>query len=514
MYWILSAVILICNNFALGTFVVNSNSRIRQDLHHYNHLESVHGEVGLCFTKFLEIAREDGNKQKQSIVIFAGRFNDEQEQHKIATRNIVKTLCKKWKPSTIAITIDPRRIDIQSRRGIRMRENLSVTPMDIQSLLSDGFIIPNETLVHLNSKMKGKRKNLKVSKQKGFIKSIRGTVANFYEDMREAVDSILAPSKEMAIMSDLRVHNDNKIIKEDVSALGGELPEATDIVIDIAHDLKSNILLADRDCSYNRQLVRKALEHTPEFEMKIAETDVHCIDLEDTVGSGRKEIELKKLLERLGEVGMAGKASLAMKTHLPEVYSVLVEERARYISDACAALTDPRIFMLTSQYLLPCLQQELLKKGYIIDSDLTHQVATELLEGRFVRAMPTHYGITESEMYNHSSYKESTDVIDNVRKEAENVMINRDLQRIINWIVSVSQTIIPWHRKKEDFLMTPDEEDDKLRKEHSVQSNGHDVFPQEEQEKLDEMYKKVSDYQEEHCWVYDDSLVGRKGHYD
>ena len=87
---------------------------------------------------------------------------------------------------------------------------------------------------------------------------------------------------------------------------------------------------------------------TPEFEMKVAELDVHCINLEDTVGSGRKEAELLKLLHRLGSVDSARAAEVAMKTHLPAVYAALVDARAQYIADAVLALKDSRVFVLVS----------------------------------------------------------------------------------------------------------------------------------------------------------------------
>ena len=81
-------------------------------------------------------------------------------------------------------------------------------------------------------------------------------------------------------------------------------------------------------------------------------------------------------------------------------------------------------------------------------------------------------------------------------------MLKPDLKRILTWLMEMATNFMPYHTKSTTNILEQ-EKQERLQK--------------EEKERLDkqaELFKKCIHYQNEHNWVYDQSIIGKKGDYD
>ena len=80
------------------------------------------------------------------------------------------------------------------------------------------------------------------------------------------------------------------------------------------------------------------------------------------------------------------------------------------------------------------------------------------------------------------------------------VLLGDHLRRIARWLVAVSRAVLPFHRS---YSKEEEKAQQSVQEEEEYQAHSGQVS-----------FEKAAQYQKEHNWVYDDSLVGKRGHYD
>ena len=90
--------------------------------------------------------------------------------------------------------------------------------------------------------------------------------------------------------------------------------------------------------------------------------------------------------------------------------------------------------------------------------------------------------------------------------------------------MQLGRTVIPWRGRGALDSEDLDQQREQQQQQQRLQgqsgddsSHGSALEQEQEQERRcrqDELFRRVSEYQKRHCWVYDDKLVGTRGNYD
>ena len=114
--------------------------------------------------------------------------------------------------------------------------------------------------------------------------------------------------------------------------------------------MKINILLADKDAIENRNNINQIIQNISEINIKLTETDLHCINLEDTTSFERKIIELSKILKSIESANEVNVTMEIMKKDLPLLYNALINERVKCIINNIFTINSTDIFLLVKDF--------------------------------------------------------------------------------------------------------------------------------------------------------------------